>query len=146
MKDNRYLITRRAATKKKFPGRWTVPGGRLEVSDYQNLPKDTEYHWYNVVGKTLRREVKEEVNIEIKNVNYLTSITMLVGDYPTLILSYMADYKSGDIVLQKEELDEYKWVTLGEAKQHDLIEGIYDELVMAENKRRGIKTEWTRTT
>ncbi|MBI2048158.1 MAG: NUDIX domain-containing protein [Parcubacteria group bacterium] len=147
VKEEKYLITRRAKTKKKFPGRWTVPGGRLEVSDYQNLPKDTEYHWYNIVGKTLRREVREEVGLEIENVDYLTSITMLVGDHPTLILSYMADYKSGEIMLQKEELDEYKWVTLEEAKQYDLIEGIYDELVMAENKRKGIKTDmWSRAT
>ncbi|MAG12636.1 hypothetical protein CL630_02370 [bacterium] len=145
VKDEKYLITRRAKTKKKFPGRWTVPGGRLEVSDYQDLPKDTEYHWYNIIGKTLRREIKEEVNIEIENVDYLTSITMIVGEYPSLILSFIADYKSGEISLQEDELDEYRWVTLEEAKNYDLIEGIYDELVMAENKRKGIKANmWSR--
>ena len=36
-------------------------------------------------------------------------------------------------------------VTLAEAKQYDLIDGIYDELVMAENKRKGIAAdEWRR--
>lgn len=139
----KYLITRRSQTKKKFPGMWTVPGGRVDVSDYAKLPKDTAHHWYNIIEKTLRREVKEEVNLEIENIDYLTSITMIVGDFPTLILSFIADYKSGDIMLQKDELDEYKWVTLSEAKQYQLIDGIYDELVMADEKLRGAaKAEW----
>ena len=146
VKDGKYLITRRAKNKKKFPGRWTVPGGRLEVSDYQNTPKDTKYHWYNIVGKVLRREVREEVNVDIENIDYLTSITMLVGEYPSLILSYIADYKSGEIALQENELDRAEWVTLEEAKKYDLIEGIYDELIMAENHKRGIENEWHKAT
>ena len=142
VKDNKYLITRRVKTRKKFPGMWTVPGGRLEVSDYKDSPKDTAHHWYNIVDRTLHREVKEEVNLEIENIDYLTSMTMLVGEYPALILSYIADYKSGDIKLQVDELDQAEWVTLEEAREYDLIEGIYDELVMAENYKKGIKSEW----
>lgn len=34
------------------------------MNGYINLPKDTDAAWYNVVEKTLRREVKEEVNLE----------------------------------------------------------------------------------
>lgn len=59
VKDGRYLITRRSLSKKRFPGKWTVPGGKLEVEDYIKLPKDTEFYWYNVLEKVLRREVKE---------------------------------------------------------------------------------------
>ena len=47
IKDGKYLITRRTLTKKRWPGRRTVPGGRLETSDYANLPKDTEEHWHS---------------------------------------------------------------------------------------------------
>jgi len=144
IKDGKYLITRRSPNKKKFPGSWTVPGGRLEVSDYASLPKDTEHHWYNILEKTLRREVKEEVGIEIDNIDYLTSLTMLVGEHPAIVISCMADYTSGDIELQAEENDKYAWVSLEEAKEFDLIEGIYDELVMAENKAKGVKSEWQR--
>jgi len=144
VKDGTYLIIRRVKTKKKFPGMWTVPGGRLEPSDYQNSPKDTEHHWYNIVEKVLQREVREEVGLEIENIDYLTSITMMEGEYPSLILSFVADYKSGEIVLQEEELDQAQWVTLEEAKEYDLIEGIYDELVMAGNHKKGIKSSWQR--
>lgn len=142
IKDGRFLIIRRAKTKKKFPGMWTVPGGRLEPSDYQDLPKDTKHHWYNIVEKTLCREVKEEVGLDIENIDYLTSITMMVGEYPSLILSFIATYKSGDIILQEEELDKAEWVTLEEAREYDLIEGIYDELVMAESYQKRSRKQW----
>ena len=31
VKDGKYLITRRSPNKKRFPGMWTVPGGKLET-------------------------------------------------------------------------------------------------------------------
>ncbi|KKT20682.1 MAG: hypothetical protein UW05_C0033G0007 [Candidatus Giovannonibacteria bacterium GW2011_GWC2_43_8] len=81
VKDGKYLVTKRSPNKKRWPNLWTVPGGRLEISDYANFPKDTGDYWYNV---------------------------------------------------------------LEEAKNYKLIDGIYDELAMAENRRRGKKTEWQR--
>ena len=65
VKDGKYLITRRSLRKKRFPGKWTVPGGKMETNDYLQLPKDTEHYWYNVLERTLRREVQEEVGIDI---------------------------------------------------------------------------------
>ena len=143
VKDGKYLITRRSPNKKRFPGMWTVPGGKMETSDYLKLPKDTEYYWYNVLERTLKREVKEEVGIEIDKVEYVTSLATVHKDgSPSLVISCMADYVSGDIKIQPEELDRYAWVDLEEAKNYQLIDGIYDELVMAENQRKGKKSEW----
>ncbi len=145
VKDGKYLITRRSLNKKRFPGMWTVPGGKMETSDYLKLPKDTEHYWYNVLERTLRREVKEEVGIEINNIYYVTSLATVHGDgSPSLVISCMADYVSGEITLQPEELDKYAWVSLEEAKNYRLIDGIYDELAMAQNQRTGKKTEWQR--
>jgi NADH pyrophosphatase NudC (nudix superfamily) len=122
-----------------------VPGGKLEVSDYINFKKDTEFYWYNVLEKVLKREVKEEVGIEINNIEYVTSLATVHKDgNPSLVISCLADYISGDIKLQEGETDEFAWVNLGEAKNYNLLDGIYDELVMAENMRKGQKTEWKR--
>ena len=145
VKDGKYLITRRSEKKRRFPGMWTVPGGKMETSDYLKLPKDTEHYWYNVLERTLRREVKEEVGIDIENIEYVTSLATVHADgSPSLVISCVADYVSGNIKLQEDELDQYAWVSLEEAKDYKLIDGIYDELVMADNQRKGTKSEWVR--
>lgn len=145
MKDEKYLITRRSPSKKRFPGMWTVPGGKMETSDYLQLPKDTEHYWYNVLERTLRREVKEEVGIDIDNIEYVTSLATVHTDgSPSLVISCMADYVNGDIKLNPEESDQHAWVSLEEARSYQLIDGIYDELVMVENKRNGKRSEWQR--
>lgn len=143
VKDGKYLITRRSPLKKRFGGMWTVPGGKLETSDYVNLPKDTKDYWYNVLEQVLRREVKEEVGLAIKNIEYVTSLATIHQDgAPSLVISCMADWESGEVVLQESETDQFAWVSLEEAKSHDLIGGIYEELEMADQRRRGIKSEW----
>lgn len=145
VKDDKYLITRRSLNKRRFPGMWTVPGGKLETDDYINLPKDTTDYWYNVLEKVLRREVKEEVGLDITNIVYVTSLATVHGDgNPSLVISCLADYQSGEVALKFDETDEFSWVTIEEARNYELIDGIYDELVMAENQRQGIKKEWQR--
>ena len=145
VKDGKYLITRRAQSKKRFPGMWVVPGGKLETDDYINLPKDTKDYWYNVLEKVLRREVKEEVGIEINNITYVTSLATVHGDgNPSLVISCMADWQDGEVILQEGETDAYEWVSIEDAKNYNLIDGILDELVMAEAERKGVKTEWQR--
>ncbi|HYC79764.1 MAG TPA: NUDIX domain-containing protein [Candidatus Binatia bacterium] len=145
VKDGKYLITRRSMSKKRFPGMWTVPGGHLDTKDYLDLPKDTEHYWYNVLEKALKREVQEEVGVEITNVDYVTSLASVHSDgNPSIVISCMGDYVSGEVKLQEGETDEARWVSLEEAKTLPLIDGIYDELAMTEARRNGKKLEWSR--
>ena len=132
-RDGKYLITKRSPHKKAFPNKWTVPGGGLEVDDYINTPVSNEAgQWYYVLEKTLRREVKEEVNLEIGKPQYLLDLVFITPQgVPSIVLSYYASYESGEVKLD-EDATEYKWVTLGEAKNYDLIKGIWEELEMVE--------------
>jgi len=133
VKDGKYLITKRADWEKAFAGKWTVPGGKMEVLDYVLRKKDTQEHWYNVLEDVLRREVKEEVGLEIENIGYLTSMVYLRDDgIPCLIVSLFAQTLEGEIKLCKS-LTDYKWVSLEEAKEYELIEGIYEEIEMLDN-------------
>lgn len=146
IKDGKYLATRRSPNKKRFPGMWTVPGGRMEAKDYTALPKDTEAYWYNVLERVLAREVKEEAGLEIKNVEYLTSLATVHADgSPSIVISCIADYAGGDVTLQPEECDEFRWVSTEEAKALPFIDGIYDEFVQIDEwKRTGTKPLWRR--
>jgi len=137
IKDGKFLITKRASTEKAFPNKWTVPGGKLELDDYIKRPKDTSSHWYNVFENLLKREVMEEVGLKMKNIRYLTSLSYIRSDnIPTIIISLFADHHEGEVKLSSE-LTEYAWVTLEEAKNYDLIEGIYEELEMLDRHLKG---------
>lgn len=62
-------------------------------------------------GETLEeaamREIKEEVGLEVQNIRYHSSQPW---PYPCgLMVGFTAEYKSGDIRLQREELEDGRW-------------------------------------
>lgn len=146
IKDGKFLITKRSPKEKAFPNQWTVPGGKLELNDYTNRPKDTSAHWYNIFEDLLKREVFEETGLEIKNIKYLTSLSFIRPDkIPTIVVSLFADYSKGELKLCPE-LTEHAWVALEEAKNYNLIEGIYEELEMLDKILKGEKNSiWKKT-
>ncbi|MDP2648171.1 MAG: NUDIX domain-containing protein [Candidatus Yanofskybacteria bacterium] len=146
VKDEKYLVLQRSPKEDKFPLRWTVPGGKLTTKDYTSRKKDTPHYWYNVLEFALRREVSEEAGIRIKNIRYVTSLADASKDKdPSLVISCLADYAGGKLRIDDSMVD-YRWVTLKEAKKVDLIEGIYEELAMADAILRGKNSqEWSRT-
>src|SRR3989338_210236 len=130
VREGKYLIAKRAELEKAFPGRWTVPGGKLKVLDYALRKKDTSEHWYNVLEDVLAREIKEEVGLEIENIGYITSMVYIRPDgIPGLIISLYANAKTEDVKLGNA-LSEYAWVDIEEARKYELITGIYEELEM----------------
>lgn len=131
--EGKYLITKRSSTKKAFPGQWTVPGGGLEVDDYINTPPTHgQGQWYYTLENTIRREVREEVNLEIEKPKYLLDLTFIRPDgVPVIVLSYYAAWKSGEVKLDEDSV-EYAWVTAEEATKYDLIDGILEEIQMVE--------------
>jgi len=143
VKDGKFLIAKRAGHEKVCPNQWTVPGGKLEVDDYSKRPKDTSLHWYNIFEDVLRREVKEETNLDAGNFKYLTSMTFIRPDgIPAVIASFYTDNHEGEIKLCSD-LTEHAWVSLEEAKNYDLIEGIYEEFEMMDKILKGQEIgEW----
>lgn len=136
--SGRYLVTKRAPTKKAFPNKWTVPGGGLESEDYLKTKKTTKEAWYFVVEKALRREVKEEVNLTIEKPIFLLDLVFIRPDkVPVLTLSYYAKRASGKVRLEEGNATEFRWVTPREAKKLDFISGIAEEIQLVDDILKG---------
>lgn len=133
VKDKKFLIAKRASWEKAFPGKWTVPGGKLKFGQYRMERVASGYpQQYNVVDWVVRNEVQEEVGLKVSKLNYLCDLVFVRPDgYPVVTLSYWTNHKSGKVKLSNE-LTEHAWVTLKEAKKYDLIDGIWDELKMVD--------------
>ena len=128
-KDGKYLICKRSPNEKVFPSKWCVPGGKIEKKDFVNDPKDTSNHWLDVFEKILKKEIKEETDLEIDNIGYVSNLAFVrPNGFSTIIISLFADHKSGEVKLNEDELVEHAWVNLEEAKNYNLIENIYEQI------------------
>jgi 8-oxo-dGTP pyrophosphatase MutT (NUDIX family) len=136
--EGQYLITQRSKDKTAFPGMWTVPGGGLEVDDYiHDEPTTSEGQWYEAIEKALRREIDEEVGLEVGELEYLTDIAFIRDDgIPVVILSYYCQHESGAVSLDEDSID-FAWIDAEEVGEYDLIEGIDEEIQMVNNSIKG---------
>lgn len=88
----------------KLPLKWEFPGGKLESNE-------TEVD-------CIKREVKEELNIEIQVTKRLTPVTHEYSDFKIKLIPFIANYLTGDLILKehsnfllarKEELLNLDW-------------------------------------
>jgi len=127
--DGQYLICKRSANEKAFPSKWCVPGGKIEQNDFINSKKDTADHWFGIFERVLRKEIAEETGLQIKNIGYVSNLAFIrPNGFSTVIVSLYGEHASGDVKLQADELVDYAWVNLEEAKNYDLIENIYEQI------------------
>ena len=109
-----------------------MPGRGLEITDYIDTPKTTPDAGYYVIENSLKREIKEEVGLEVEDPKYLLILGFIHFDrIPVVTLSYYGKWKSGEVKLNEENVN-YKWVSYNEAKNSDLIEGILEEIEMVD--------------
>lgn len=90
--------------------------------------------WYNAVENTLRREIKEEVGLEVEDAQYLLDLAFIRPDgMPAIVLSFYCKYKSGEVTLD-EDATEFAWITAAEVSKYDLIQGIDHEIEMVDKQ------------
>ena len=89
--DNKILVTQRSE-KMKLPLKWEFPGGKVEEGE-------------NVI-ECIKREIREEINIEIEVVKQLSNRIYDYGAFTINLIPFLSKYVSGEIILS--EHNDYK--------------------------------------
>lgn len=85
--------------------------------------------------QAVRREVFEEVGVQLRNLRYLTSQTW---PFPNqLMLGFIAEYDSGDIRIQETEIAQAGWFDLAHLPQHPPAQTISGHLIRQYQIERG---------
>jgi 8-oxo-dGTP diphosphatase len=88
------LITKRKP-KKTLPGGWEFPGGKIELRE---SPEEC-----------LKRELKEELDLEIENINIFHAIQHEYSDFHIIMIAYKCDLCKNQKILLTEHED-YRWL------------------------------------
>lgn len=105
---NKVLVSQRSLEEAHEPGKWTIPGGKIER---------TEGDVFNIIEKTVAREVLEETGVEIQDtVQLITNNTFIRSNGQHVIaLVFKCTYKSGE-AQSLEDTISCKWATLEEVQ------------------------------
>ncbi|MCH7597913.1 NUDIX domain-containing protein [Patescibacteria group bacterium] len=132
--DGRCLILKRDEREKVHPGKYAVPGGKLEWKDL-DLKKPTRmngdvFDFENAIEDLLKRETLEEAGIELQDyLEYINSVAFVRPDEtPVILVKFAAKYKRGEVVPEKGAFTDYAWVNEKEVKKYNCIDGIADEV------------------
>jgi ADP-ribose pyrophosphatase YjhB (NUDIX family) len=127
-KDENVLLIQR--NKPPKAEEWSVPGGA------QNLGE-------KVVNAAIR-EVKEETNIDIDNVELLKTVDFIDKDddgtirFHYSLIDFMADFKSGNLIAGDDALNA-KWVPINQLNSYNLwletVQLIEDAVVHRKSRR-----------
>ena len=83
------ILTVQRSEKMPLPLKWEFPGGKIENNESEE--------------DCIKREIKEEINIEI---NLVKRLTPSLFDYPNIsieLIPFIANYTNGEIILNEHK-------------------------------------------
>ena len=132
--DSRCLILKRSEREKVHPGKYAVPGGKLEWNQL-DIAKPSRLNgevldFEGAVEELSIREAKEEAGIDIeRELKYINSVAFIRPDeIPVILVKFAAKYKGGEVIPEKGAFTDYAWVNEQEVKKYDCILGIPEEV------------------
>ena len=132
--EGRCLILKRDEREKVHPGRWGVPGGKLEWKDldlsHPSRINGDVLDYENALEDLLRREAKEEANVDIGDeFAYINSVAFVRPDEtPVMLVKVAAKYRGGEVVPEKGGFTDHAWVNAEEVKNYPCIDGVPEEV------------------
>ena len=123
VKDGKILIGQRSYEESHQPGRWSIPGGKVDK---------TNGNVWNIVESTLKREVLEETGVEIEDeVELIANNTFIRSTgHHVVALIFLCKWKSGEAKPLEDTID-VKWLSREEVGQYDFSDGVLKCIVLA---------------
>lgn len=122
-KDDKLLLAQRSYDEGHLPGYWAVPGGKVDIPN-----KIT----YNLLESTVRREIREEVGIEVEE-----TMTLLINNnfvrtdgQHVIAINFACTYKSGTPQPLEDTVD-VQWVTHSELPSLKIQEDVLRQIRLA---------------
>ncbi len=97
-KDGRFLLIQRSPSSRFDPGRWELPGGKID-------------HGEDLV-EAVKREVREEVGIEISVGRPIKTWHFFKDPFWVTGVTFLCDYVSGEVRLSREH-SAFVWTDIG---------------------------------
>ena len=120
--EGKYLLLKRSSKKyAKAIGSWDIVGGRINYG--------------TKLIDNLRREVKEETQLEITNEPVLICAQDIISDtYGHIVRLTYVGKSDGKIVLDEQENTEYKWLSIDEMKSQEDLDVYVAEVIERHSK------------
>ena len=115
-KGDKILISQRSWEESHEPGKWTIPGGKVDRGDKEI---------WNIIEKTLDREVFEETGVRIKEGVFLLSNNSFIRStgHHVVSLTFICDWKEGE-ARPLEDTIGVRWIGKEEINNFDFSTNI----------------------
>jgi len=103
-KGDKVLVSQRSFEEHHEPGKWTIPGGKVE--------RQKEDIVFNIIENTLKKEVIEETGIKIKDkIEFISNNTFVRSNGQHVVaMIFKCKYKSGEAQALEDTIA-CKWAT-----------------------------------
>lgn len=113
--DNKTFVTERSLNKEFSPGKWETVGGKVERGE--------------TVEEALKREVKEELGVEIKAHRYFGEYQWGTRTFKAFVIELKEEP-----VPNKEDFEDWGWFTKEEIEKMDFAINCRDKVLDCLNK------------
>lgn len=102
-KSEKWLLIRRSEKEEHAGGSLSLVGGKVEKEGTSS----------DILEKTLKREITEEVGIEVSNLRYVNSSSFVTDSGINVVdIVFLCDHESGEAFANSpDEVDEVIWMT-----------------------------------
>lgn len=118
---NRFLLTKRIHSDKRFHDKWQLPGGELEFGEK--------------LEDALSREIREELNVDIKVLRFLGNVfSPITDDWHGILFPFLCELKNQNAEITLDhEASEFGWFSLKDIKRLNLLEYTFKIAELASN-------------